>query len=243
MKINKIQKITLVFTLFALVFLPKLIFAFTYTPMEEIPGFGRPESAATYVVALYEFGLWTVGIAAMLMISIGAFMYLTSAGNTSAMGKAKDIIFDAIIGVILALTSYLLLYTINPAFVTIDTSPRTGAAGSPGTSTGPSGTTKGYTKACPDPNSTTPIDFSNAKNDSDIKLSSACDKYDFSNTYGVDTCLLRAMAQMESSCGTNKGPSSAGACGLMQLLPDTATDLAGEEITCAELNSDDALSI
>lgn len=92
---------------------------YPYTPMEAIPGFPKTGSMIDYVLQIYQFGLWTIGIAAVFMISIGAFMYITSAGNTSQMGKAKEVIFDAIIGVILALTSYVLLNTINPALVQI----------------------------------------------------------------------------------------------------------------------------
>ncbi len=90
---------------------------FQYTPMESIPGSGNSSSFPDYIKAIYKFGIWTVGIAAMLMISVGGFMYLTSAGNTSKTGQAKEIITDAIIGVILALVSWLLLYTINPDLV------------------------------------------------------------------------------------------------------------------------------
>lgn len=231
-------------TLFLFFALPVFCFAaFEYIPMEEIPGFGKPETYEAYVLAIYKFGLWTVGISAVLMISIGAFMYITSAGNTSQAGKARGIITDAILGVVLALLSYIALYTINPNLVRINPMPTSGAAGTPGAPNGPSGTTAGYKKACPDSNSTVPIDYSKAASDSDINLSSACEQYDFSNIYGVDTCLLRAMAQMESSCGSNKGPSPSGACGLMQLLPSTASGLAGKTITCADLINDDKLSI
>ncbi|MDQ1283822.1 MAG: hypothetical protein QG620_170 [Patescibacteria group bacterium] len=113
-------------------FFPALVSAqFTYTPMEKIPGF---ETAGgdfpAYILAIYRFGLWTVGIAALLMISVGGYMYITSAGNNAQTGKAKGIITDAIIGVLLALTSYLLLYTINPDLVQIKilstTAPGTG---------------------------------------------------------------------------------------------------------------------
>ncbi len=85
--------------------------------MEPIPGSATTTDFPSYIRAIYKFGIWTVGIAALLMISIGGFMYLTSAGNTSKTGQAKEIITDAIIGVILALVSWLLLYTINPDLV------------------------------------------------------------------------------------------------------------------------------
>jgi len=247
-KIKTKQRIAAIFFAFLIFFTPLLLQAmsFKYTPMEEIPGFGKPTTYEAYVLAIYKFGLWTVGISAVLMISIGAFMYITSAGNTSQSGKAKGIIVDAIIGVVLALLSYIALYTINPNLVRINPLPTSGAAGTPGAPNGPSGTTAGYKKACPDSNSTVPIDYSKATNDTDIKLSSACDQYKTlfdNNSSKVDPCLLRTMAQMESSCGSNKGPSPSGACGLMQLLPATASGLAGKTVSCTDLINSDELSI
>ena len=114
-KIKK-NKIAIIFLmLFNLV--PASVLAVSYTPMEAIPGFGKPTDLPGYIGAVYRFGLWTIGIAALLMIVIGGYMYLTSAGNTSQIGKAKDFIRDAIIGIALAMVSYLLLYTINPELV------------------------------------------------------------------------------------------------------------------------------
>lgn len=94
-------------------------FTFNYEPMEKIPGFGRPTDFPSYIMAIYKFGLWAVGICALLMISIGGYMYLTSAGNTSQTGKAKEIIIDSIVGIVLAFTSWILLYTINPDLVVL----------------------------------------------------------------------------------------------------------------------------
>ncbi len=220
----------------------------TYKPLEEIPGFGKPTSYTEYVLAIYDFGLWTVGISAVLMISFGAFMYITSAGNSSTTGKAKGIISDAIAGVILALASYVLIYTINPTLLNIN-SPSllvggiSGGSGSAtlGTSSGTGSTSKGYASACPNSGSTTPINYSGATSDTAIKPDSTCDQYDnlFKEygTDGVDPKMLKAIAQIESSCGKNKGPSSSGACGLMQILPKTA------KADCSKLNSDDEFSI
>ncbi len=119
-KNNKKILISFIFLLifilnFSIVFVPKVKAGggFQYTPMESIPGSGKSSSFSGYVQAIYNIGIWAVGISAMLMISIGGFMYLTSAGNTSKTGKAKEIITDAIIGIILAMVSWLLLYTIN----------------------------------------------------------------------------------------------------------------------------------
>jgi soluble lytic murein transglycosylase-like protein len=43
--------------------------------------------------------------------------------------------------------------------------------------------------------------------------------------YGVDPAFALAIAQRESAYGQNKGPSAAGAIGVMQLMPRTAAGL------------------
>lgn len=95
---------------------------YTYTPLEPIPGFSGATDFPAFIIALYKFGIWTVGIAALLMITIGGFMYLTSAGNTSKMDSAKGVITDALIGLIIALAAYLILYIINPDLVKVQIS-------------------------------------------------------------------------------------------------------------------------
>lgn len=100
----------------ALVALPEIAAAqFNYQPMENLPGFEGDNIAdfPTYVVDLYRLGIWLVGLSAMLMIVIGGFMYMSSAGNTSRISTAKTIIWDAIIGLVIALTAWLMLNVIN----------------------------------------------------------------------------------------------------------------------------------
>lgn len=94
----------------------------TYVPMEPIPGTHIMQQIdfPGYVDALYKFVIWTSGIAALLMINIGGFMYFTAAGNTSKLEKAKGVISDALLGLIAIMTAYLILYIINPDLVQID---------------------------------------------------------------------------------------------------------------------------
>lgn len=96
--------------------------AYDYTPMQPIPGTDANSSKdfPGYVMAIYKFAIWTVGIAALFMVTIGGFMYFSAAGNTSRLEKAKTVITDALLGVILVLTAWLLLNTINPDLTTID---------------------------------------------------------------------------------------------------------------------------
>lgn len=95
-----------------------------YVPYEAIPGTSR-EKAVTlpdYIGALFKFSVWGIGIAALLMISIGGFMYFTTAGNTSKMEKAKTIITDALLGLVAVLVVYVIFSTINPDLVNFDLS-------------------------------------------------------------------------------------------------------------------------
>lgn len=97
---------------------------FDYKLLEGLPGFFSAGDSApslpALIIALYNFGIWTVGIAAMFMIVIGGFMYMTSAGNTSSVGTAKGIIKDALLGLAAALCAYLILYVINPDLVKLN---------------------------------------------------------------------------------------------------------------------------
>ncbi|OIP58590.1 MAG: hypothetical protein CO143_02280 [Candidatus Moranbacteria bacterium CG_4_9_14_3_um_filter_45_14] len=92
-----------------------------YTLLEKIPGFTSTDGSdlPKYIIAIYKLALTVIVFSAVLMLSIGGFMYLTSAGNTSAMGTAKGVIFDAIIGLVIALIAWLLLSVINPDLVKV----------------------------------------------------------------------------------------------------------------------------
>jgi hypothetical protein len=120
---------------------------FNYQLLEKIPGSeGVGSNLKDYIEAIYKTALIIVVLSAVLMASIGGFMYMTSAGNTAAMGTAKGVIFDAIIGLAIALVAYLLLYVINPDLVNVKIKalsimqtagvPPTGKLPPPGTGTG-----------------------------------------------------------------------------------------------------------
>lgn len=112
-KVIKIYQ--LILSALIIFFCPLFVYAYEYTLLEKIPGFeGVSTNLPEYINAIYKFGLWTIGIAALLMITLGGFMYITSAGNSSSTGKAKKFITDAIAGLILAFIAYLLLKTLNP---------------------------------------------------------------------------------------------------------------------------------
>lgn len=72
---------------------------------------------AQYIAGVYKYGVGIVSLVAIVMIMVGGLRYLTAGGNASATGSAKQMISGAVIGLILALGSYTVLYTINPDLV------------------------------------------------------------------------------------------------------------------------------
>lgn len=121
---------------------------FNYQLLEKIPGKEGVggNDLSEYIKAIYSTALIIIVLSAVLMVSIGGFMYLTSAGNTAAMGTAKGVIFDAVIGLVIALAAWLLLNVINPDLVNIKIkslsvisapgAPPIGPPPAPGTGTG-----------------------------------------------------------------------------------------------------------
>ena len=95
-----------------------------YTPEITFPGFDKeikvtPSLLGNYISALYQYLLYAAGVVAVVVIMIGGFQWITAGGNQSRIGAAKERITSAIIGLFLALGSYLLLFTISPDLIKI----------------------------------------------------------------------------------------------------------------------------
>ncbi len=124
--------------------------ALKYELLESFPGFfsaGDSVELPAMILAIYKFGIWTVGIAGLFMITVGGIMYMGSAGNNAIAESAKKIITDSLLGIIVALSAYLFLYVINPDLTVIkfslisvgdlgESSSSGGSSGSSGTNTG-----------------------------------------------------------------------------------------------------------
>ncbi|MFC1637933.1 hypothetical protein ACFL2R_00770 [Patescibacteria group bacterium] len=95
---------------------------YVYRPLAPIPGSTESEISTFpgYLKGLYKFAVWSVGIAALLMISIGGFTYFTAAGNASKAEKAKSIITDALWGVVAVMLAWFMLNIINPDILEFD---------------------------------------------------------------------------------------------------------------------------
>jgi hypothetical protein len=104
-----------------------------YTLLEQIPGSNNTSGKLQpYLESIYKAGLVMIVIGAILMISFGGFIYMASAGNTSMLKKGKGMITDAIIGLAVALSIWLILNIINPDLVNLSIDPLPGISFDPG---------------------------------------------------------------------------------------------------------------
>ena len=70
-----------------------------------------------FISYIYEWGISLGGIAVFIMLVWAGIEYLTSAGDPGKMGIAIKRIKSSILGLVLLLTSWLILNTINPQLV------------------------------------------------------------------------------------------------------------------------------
>jgi len=73
-----------------------------------------------YLVAVYQFIVGAIGIVAAVMIMFNGMRWVTAAGNSENISTAKGGISSAIVGLLIALLSYVLLNAINPALVSFN---------------------------------------------------------------------------------------------------------------------------
>jgi len=66
---------------------------------------------------IYSWSFYIVGFAAFAMILFAGVVWFTSAGNASKISQARSYISNAILGLIILFSSYLILNTINPDLV------------------------------------------------------------------------------------------------------------------------------
>jgi len=173
---------------------------------------------AVYIIALYRYGLAIIGIIAVVSIAIGGLLWVMSAGNSGSISRAQGYIKDALLGVGLLLGSFLILSTINRDLIIFKslnlsyTEPEYLILTSAGGST---------------------INLNQYKGGSSFITSD--DTYDnllkqYSDQFNVDCTLVKAHMMAESG-GNPNAVSSAGAVGLMQLMPATANALGITDLT------------
>jgi len=128
---SNLKKIILIFLL--TIFLVLLLTTFSSAAEEEVaereleieyPEIGgwRPTTIEKaflpeYVKYIFNFAVAIAGLIAFGALIYGGFRYITSAGAPIAQIEAKDQIFAGVIGLVILLSSYLILTTVNPQLV------------------------------------------------------------------------------------------------------------------------------
>lgn len=86
-----------------------------YVPAIKIPG-GQAsyENPSLYFLDLYNFIMGAATIMAIVIMMWGGFLWLTARGNAAQVKTAKEYMSGAVIGVVLMLNIYMLLYLLNP---------------------------------------------------------------------------------------------------------------------------------
>jgi len=90
-----------------------------------IPGAYDTSNATTsapgaFIADFYQYALMIGGILAFGVIVYGGIRYMTSAGNPSGQGDAKEWIQAAIMGILLLAGAYFILKVINPNLVNLN---------------------------------------------------------------------------------------------------------------------------
>jgi hypothetical protein len=91
--------------------------AFAYTMLEPLPGMGGGATGpglTDYLGWVFKFMLAAAAFLAVAQIVIGGISMIVGGASETARGDAKKRIQEAIYGLLLALASWLILYTINP---------------------------------------------------------------------------------------------------------------------------------
>ena len=82
-----------------------------------LPCQGEGVGIGQCIADIYTVSLTLVGIVAFVQIVVGGFLLLTAAGNTAKTGEAMNRIKNAVFGIVLLFSSYIILKTINPDLV------------------------------------------------------------------------------------------------------------------------------
>ncbi len=81
-----------------------MLAAFNYDAAK--PGNSPFKNETDLVKGLFEFGITIAGIIFVLLFLIGGLMYLGNAGNEEQTSKAKQLLVDSIIGLVLVLSAW-----------------------------------------------------------------------------------------------------------------------------------------
>lgn len=163
-----------------------------------------------YIAAIYKYAIGIVGILSGIMIVVGGLLWLTAGGAADRISTAKSFIESSLVGLVIALTSYLLLYAINPKLTEFDSlrvryierveTPGASSAASLAEDLPPEALTSGNHSAFISPEQYKLATGKDMPSKSDIIL--MMDR--IAQEKGIDKCLLDAIVAKESGYKPNR---------------------------------------
>ena len=72
----------------------------------ETAGFGAPKNVVEIIGSIIAVFLSLLGIVFLVLIIYGGFVWMTSAGNEAKVLKAKKVLTNAVIGLIIIMSAY-----------------------------------------------------------------------------------------------------------------------------------------
>jgi hypothetical protein len=122
-------KVLLIFLLILIVLPWTFVYAQSF--IEGLNPQTAKDNLPQFIANIYKVGVGAVGTLAVLAIMWGGILWLTSGGNTGQVANAKSWISGALLGLVLALTSFLILQTINPQLTSFELTELANIAGTP----------------------------------------------------------------------------------------------------------------
>lgn len=123
---SKIKKSLFIFFVVFFVFFSFSSLCFAQRELEvEYPEIlGEKPTAKTilpeYVKYIFNYAIIAAGLVALGALIWAGILYLTSTGDPSKVKEARERIFSAVVGLVILLSSYLILVTVNPELVIFD---------------------------------------------------------------------------------------------------------------------------
>lgn len=108
-----------------------IVLAQTAKPLEltypTVPEATTPTTVETplphYIKYVFNFFIWITGFIALAVLVYAGFRYLTSAGQPAILADTKNQILAALAGILILLSSWLILTTINPQLTQLEIKP------------------------------------------------------------------------------------------------------------------------
>jgi len=121
MKLNKFFLVLIIIFFFSS-FLSSFVFAEERGLEVQYPEMGGEKiststTVSEYAVYIFNFCIIIAAVGAFVVLTYGGIRYLFSSNNPGSMKEARIWIYSGIVGLLIALVSYLILNTINPEII------------------------------------------------------------------------------------------------------------------------------